>query len=273
MKSINLKTILFLVLLVRFVSAGFAQINDKAHRDGLFVLPTIKIDGKNLEWKDKDFSVNKRTDLSYIISNDDRNLYVVIKSTDIDNCKKIMAGGITFSVKQGHQVSENITLTYPVVNQTARGNGGTMVTSFPINNAFRDAKRDSAIAVGQRKKLEGAREIKITNFRNTKDTLVSIYNGYGIKAFASIEADNSFFYELAIPLEELDMSIIRQTEFAYNVKVNGLQIPGLDNRVIVVGSSGEVSVNSNNNVTAFDTLTSSTDFSGKYTLSKRSKPK
>lgn len=270
MKSIILKTIFFLVFSVRFVTVSFAQNNEKAQKDSRSSLPTIKIDGKNLEWKNTDFSLSKRTDLYYIITNDDRYLYVVIKSTDIDNCKKIMAGGITFSIKQGSKVGENITLTYPVVNQTARGNGGTMVTSFPINNAFRDAKRDSAIAVGQRKKLEGAREIKITNFKNTKDTLVSIYNGYGIKAVASIEADNSFFYELAIPLDELGMSIIRQTEFAYNIKVNGLQIPGLDNREIVVGASGGVSVNSDN--TPLKALTSSTDFWGKYTLSKRLGP-
>ena len=84
------------------------------------------------------------------------------------------------------------------------------------------------MAAMQKTQLAQVKEIKISGFKNTADTLVSIYNEYGIKAFANIEKDNSFFYEMAIPLEALGLTKDNSKEFAYNIKLNGLQIPGLD---------------------------------------------
>jgi hypothetical protein len=195
---------------------------------------TIKIDGKNFEWKDADFSVNKRTSISYIMSNDDKNLYLVIKSTDVPNNSKIMAGGITLSVNADgkKKEKESITLTYPVIHRTGRGPGGggmRRIGGFGGGGAQPSAKeRDSMMAAMQKTQLAQAKEIKIKGFKNTTDTLISIYNEYSIKAFANIDKDNAFFYELQIPLDALGISKDVPKEFAYNIKLNGLQLPGLD---------------------------------------------
>ncbi|WP_084292431.1 hypothetical protein [Pedobacter nyackensis] len=270
MKSLFLKTTLCTALLGGFVTVVLAQKTDETQGFSRFAPPTIKIDGKNFEWKDIDFSVNKRTGLSYVICNDDKNLYLVIKSTDVENNTKIMAGGITFSVNPDgkKKEKESISLTYPFVDQVrSSSSGAVVVSSSPMRKGLKDPMRDSIRVAGQKKKLERAKEIKINGFKNTSETLISIYNEYGIKTFANIEKDNSFFYELAIPLEALGVSVAAPTELAYNVKVNGLQMPGLDNREIVVGPPGggsaivDVAVGS-------QALTSSTDFWGKYTLAK-----
>jgi hypothetical protein len=194
----------------------------------------VKIDGKNFEWNNADFSVNKRTSISYIMSNDDKNLYLVIKSTDVPNNSKIMAGGITLSVNPDgkKKEKESITLTYPVIHRTGRGPGGggmRRIGGFGGGGAQPSAKeRDSMMAAMQKTQLAQAKEIKINGFKNTTDTLISIYNEYSIKAFANIEKDNSFFYELQIPLAALGISTDVPKEFAYNIKLNGLQLPGLD---------------------------------------------
>lgn len=194
----------------------------------------VKIDGKNFEWNNADFSVNKRTSISYIMSNDDKNLYLVIKSTDVPNNSKIMAGGITLSVNPDgkKREKESITLTYPVIHRTGRGPGGggmRRVGGFGGGGAQPSAKeRDSMMAAMQKTQLAQAKEIKINGFKNTTDTLISIYNEYSIKAFANIEKDNSFFYELQIPLAALGISTDVPKEFAYNIRLNGLQLPGLD---------------------------------------------
>jgi hypothetical protein len=194
----------------------------------------IKIDGKNFEWKDTDFSVNKRTSISYIMSNDDKNLYLVIKSTDVPNNSKIMAGGITLSINPDgkKKEKESITLTYPVIHRTGRGLGGggmRRIGGFGGGGAQPNAKeRDSMMAAMQKTQLAQAKEIKIKGFKTTTDTLISIYNEYSIKAFANIDKDNAFFYELQIPLDALGISKDVPKEFAYNIKLNGLQLPGLD---------------------------------------------
>ena len=84
------------------------------------------------------------------------------------------------------------------------------------------------MAAMQKTQLAQAKEIKIKGFKTTTDTLISIYNEYSIKAFANIDKDNAFFYELQIPLDALGISKDVPKEFAYNIKLNGLQLPGLD---------------------------------------------
>lgn len=199
---------------------------------------SIKIDGKNFEWTDANFSGNKRTNLSYIISNDDKNLYLVIKSTDVMNNSKIMAGGITFSVNPDgkKKEKESITLTYPVITRTnlrgGQGGGGMRRMGMAVMGGSggqpNTKQRDSFMTAMQKTQLATAKEIRLKGFKNTTDTLVSIYNEYGIKAFASIDKDNAFFYEVGIPLEALGLSLDAPKEFAYNIKVNGLQLQGLD---------------------------------------------
>jgi hypothetical protein len=245
----------------------------------------VKIDGKNFEWKDADFSVNKRTSISYIMSNDDKNLYLVIKSTDIPNNSKIMAGGITLSVNPDgkKKEKESITLTYPVIHRTGRGPGGggmRRVGGFGGGGGQQNVKqRDSMMAAMQKTQLAQAKEIKIKGFKNTTDTLISIYNEYSIKTFANIDKDNSFFYELQIPLDALGISSDVPKEFAYNIKLNGLQLPGLDGgfggggRGGFGGGGGGRGPGGGGGRGAgggfdFQALISPTDFWGKYTIKK-----
>lgn len=199
----------------------------------------VKIDGKNFEWKATDFSVSKRTSLSYIISNDEKNLYLVVKSTDAANNRKILAGGITFSVNPDgkKKEKESISLTYPVIHfQRPGGNRGGGMVSMRVGgggfggggNQMTTKQRDSAMAAMMKTQLAGAKEIRLVGFKKTTDSLVSIYNTSGIKAFATIDAENGYFYEMSIPLEELGLTPTSTKEFAYNIKLSGLQIPGFD---------------------------------------------
>jgi len=273
MKSIFLKTTLCTALLAGFVTVALAQKTDETRGDSRFAPPKIKIDGKNFEWKDTDFSVSKRTGLCYIICNDDKNLYLVFKSTDSENNTKIMSGGITFSVNPDgkKKEKESISLTYPWIEEVRKSSSGSVVIIAPpppVRGSLKDPVRDSIRAAGQKKKLERAKEIKINGFKNTTETLISIYNEYGIKTFANIEKDNSFFYELAIPLEALGISVKEPSEFAYNVKVNGLQMQGLGGTTVVVGPPGGGSVSLDAAFPPPQILTGPTDFWGKYTLAK-----
>lgn len=273
------------ILFISLGLSGRAQKVNELQEVSIFAPHAIKIDGKNFEWKDTDFSVNKRTSLSYIISNDDKNLYLIIKSTDVANNSKIMAGGITFSVNPDgkKKEKESITLTYPLTVPFVRGQGGGgrgMRMAFPGGGGQQNAKqRDSFMVARQKTQLATAKEIKIKGFKNTTDTLVAIYNEYGIKAFANIDKDNTFFYEVAIPLDELGISTAAPVEFAYNVKLNGLQLPGLDG-----GGGGNVRVGfggggnfggggggfgGGRGGMDFQAMLSPTDFWGKYTLAKK----
>lgn len=300
MKSGFLKIALSTALLAGVSSITQAQKVNELQEVSIFAPHAIKIDGKNFEWKPTDFSSNKRTNLSYIISNDEKNLYLIIKSTDIANNSKIMAGGITFSVNPDgkKKEKESITLTYPIVAHVGRGPGGggggtrraMGMTMSMGGGGPQDAKqRDSFMVSRQKTQLATAKEIRIKGFKNTTDSLVSIYNEYGIKAFANIDKDNTFFYEVAIPLEALGISVESPKEFAYNIKVNGLQLQGFDGGGNFGGGGGGggrggfggggggnfggggggFGGGGGRGGMDFQAMLSPTDFWGKYTLAKK----
>lgn len=245
---------------------------------------TIKVDGKNHEWAGTTFSQNKRTSISYVLSNDDKNLYLVVKSTDAGNNAKILAGGITLSVNPDgkKKEKESISLTYPIINRPAiQGGGGRRQMSVVMGAGMRGMgggqtakQRDSARTAMFKTQLSQVKEIKIKGFKKTTDTLISIYNVSGIKAFASIDNDNAYFYELAIPLEELGLSVASPAEFAYNIKLNGLQIPGFDGGGGGggrggFGGGGGGGFGGGGGGIDFQAMISPTDFWGKYTLAKK----
>ena len=138
------------------------------------------------------------------------------------------------------------------------------------------AQRDSMQRAVAKSQLASAKEIKVFGFKNVTDSLISIYNEYGIKAIATISETGIFMYEISIPLELLDMSAAKPKEFSYNVKINGLQLGGFGrlagagNGIDVVttrvegGGGGGGFGNTN-----FQDLITPTDFWGKYILTKK----
>lgn len=276
------------LLFAGFSLSGYAQKLPDVQATGLFAPAGVRADGKNKEWNDSFQALNKRTDIYYTIANDENNLYVAIKSTDGANNTKIMAGGITFSVNPDgkKKEKESITLTYPVVNRAGMNRGGgqgggrrQMMTVMGGAGGQQISKqqRDSMMAAMQRTQLAQVKEIKINKFKNTTDTLISIYNEHGIKAVASIGTDNAFFYEIAIPLAALGLSKDSSTEFAYNIKLNGLQIQGFDGGGGGgfgggrggSGGGGFGPRGGGNSGIDFQALISPTDFWGKYTLARK----
>ncbi|MFP5079624.1 hypothetical protein [Pedobacter sp. JCM 36344] len=294
MKS-NLLIVPFIgLLLTGAILSAQAQKVTELQEVGIYAPQLTKADGRNNEWANATFAQNKATSISYLISNDDKNLYLVVKSTDVGNNTKIMAGGITFSVNPDGKKKdkESITLTYPLINRAQfrrggqGGGGGAIVRPAfggmgPGGVQLTSKQRDSAMAAMQKTQLAQVKEIKIKGFKKTTDTLLSIYNDRGIKAAASIDKDNVFFYEAAIPLEELGLTLDNAKEFAYNVKLNGLQLPGMDfNRGGGGGEGGGGFAGGGGGPRGggggprgsgidFQALISPTDFWGKYTLTKK----
>ena len=279
MKPGILKKGLITSLILGFASTVSAQKVNELQEVSIIAPHSLKIDGKNFEWAPNDFSSNKRTSISYLISNDDKNLYLVVKSTDVMNNNKILAGGITFSVNPDgkKKEKESLTLTYPNIVRQARGGQGGGRGQMRIGmsgfggGSQSTKQRDSAMSAMQKSQLATAKEIKISGFKKTTDTLVSIYNQSGIKAFASIDTANVYFYEAAIPLEELGLLIESPKEFAYNIKLNGLQIPGFDGFGGGGGGGGGRGGfgGGGRGGVDFQALISPTDFWGKYILTKK----
>ncbi len=250
----------------------------------------LRIDGKANEWEDTFSAENKRTSLLYSVANDDKFLYVVIKGIGTANINKIMAGGITFNVNTEGKKKEKeaLSVTYPLVKRAPRGQGGGRQgmgqggggqarTGFgggqgQNRTPLSAAQRDSASLVQHKAQLATVKEIKISGFKSITDSLISIYNEHGLKAVAAFDSKWAMIYELAIPLSLLELSIDKPKEFVYQIKVNGLVMPGFGgggggNNFGGGGVRGGGGFGGGGN--NMQDIMSPTDFWGKYTLIKK----
>jgi len=241
----------------------------------------VKIDGKNLEWND--FSAeNKRTGILYTVANDDKNLYLAIKASNNETITKIMAGGISFSVntKGKKKETEANTITYPLIarNNTSRmgaGQQGQNRQRMGQNRQEQSQEQRDSIAFEQRKtQLASIKEIKVKGFSNITDSLISIYNEYGIKAVAKMDDKKAYFCEIAVPLAQLGININDKKEVAYQIKLNGRQ--GGEGVFMMRGNAGGGGFGGGGNRGGFgggnnssqQDLMVATDFWGKYIIQK-----
>lgn len=251
---------------------------------------TVKIDGRINEWEDSFQAYNKSTRLYYTLSNNDKYLFLAITSTDAANNNKIVAGGITLTVNTAGKKKDKdaYSLTFPNLSRgSARGQRGQRG-----GRALGTEPDTAAIAAGRRQMIASSKEIKVLGFKEITDTLISIYNEYGIKTAIGYDSLGNYSYELAVPLKLLEISPDKVQEIAYNLKVNGLSLMG-GNPLRTGGAAGGFGGNGGgfggggraggrggnaggggagagrSGGNDFADMTSPTDFWGKYTLARK----
>lgn len=262
-------------------------------QEGNLLVGKIKVDGNANDWKIPLKAFNKGTGINYTIANDDKKLYLIIQANEANTTRKILMGGITFSINaDGKKKSKELaSLTFPVITRNSRraamgGGGGGGQRSFGSYQTMTQEQRDSMQNAFGQKQLDAAKDIKISGFKNVTDSLVSIYNEYSIKAIANLDANGTYTYEIGIPLDLLPVDITK--EFGYNIKVNGLQMGSFGggnnenaNRGgggAGAGAGGNRSFGGNGGGGGgssrerggfdFQDLITPTDFWGKYTIAK-----
>jgi len=248
----------------------------------------VKIDGKLNEWEDNFQAYNKSTKLFYTLSNNGKYLYLAVTTTDAETNTKFAAGGITLIINTGGRKKDKgaFILTYPVIASASRRGGGRF--GRQQSGASTGTTDTAAINSAHRQLIATSKEIKVFGFKDVDDTLISIYNEYGIKTAIGYDTLGNYGYEVAIPLKMLGLSVDNAPEIAYNIKINGLQInfnSSLQGKMATDAfqsggfgggrggrSGGGRTGGGDGGKSATDTdyldLTSPTDFWGKYTLAK-----
>jgi hypothetical protein len=309
--SSSIKLTLLTLLTGAFCSYAQAQ-KKEVQATNLQAPDGIKIDGKLTEWGFDFQAYNKATKIYYSMANDDKNLYLVVKSKDKINITKVLGGGISLIINTADKKKDKdafvITFPIPPARSAMRGIRGAGRGGF--GGSQTPEQIDSATRVAHKTALGLIREIGVLGFKDITDSTISIYNEYGIKAAAGFDEEDSFVCELAVPLKLLSLSAEDPKEFAYNLKVNGVNMGnrnrGGDNGGegggfggngggrngggaaggggFAGGGGGGARAgrggggggnfgggNNNNGITTMEELTTATDFWGKYILAKPSK--
>lgn len=221
----------------------------------------LKIDGIATEWGNKLQAYNKSTQIFYAISNDDKNVYLIVQAKYEEIISKIIRGGITLVIN--HSVNKKdpqpVTITYPVL----RGSDMARVANAIVGKFYKqpDTSYRPATVIEINNRLNaGSKTIITTGIKNLDSDTLSVYNTDGIKAAAQFDNNMLYNYELAIPIKYLALPDNGIDPFSYQLKVNGLP-----EQVFTNNDSGSTSF-----PPPYDATTAlvTTDFWAQYTLAK-----
>jgi hypothetical protein len=254
--------VLSIALLLISSLATIAQKLPNVQTASVLAPADIKVDGKPIEWNNKFQALNHATGIYYTVANDAENLYLVVQGTDAHTVQKILSGGVTFTVKSADRKS-NATppaITYPIIPPADRR---AIVNAVKVKSDEAPFNQDDI----NKQFSVASKQIEVFGLTGIQDTLISVYNDFGITAVARFDSNRALTYELSIPLKHLQQSLDNAT-LNYNIKLNPPRITarpaGMPKVVVVstmaIGSSGDIE---------FQDLMATTDFSGTYTLAKK----
>lgn len=171
---------------------------------GVWLPETVKIDGKLNEWDNGLSANNKSNHLQYTLANNDKYLYLAVKSADKVTVGKIIAGGVNLTMKFPDDNQQTaLGIVYPLGNAKYKNNSYAYLDSVKISDMVLMAK-----------------EIKVLNFKTIPDSLISVYNSYGIKSSISYNK-GLLIYELMLPLNVLGIPYTENSKFNYKIKLDG----------------------------------------------------
>ncbi len=239
----------------------------------LRVPANVKIDGKADEWGELK-AYNKNTQVYYTVSNDLDNLYLIVDAADLTTIKKILAGGITFTLNQLNK-NKNSTITAFTFPYYSDGQKPMSISSdFSSEGKSENKLRLDSFAKAYNRQMPGALKlIGVRGLKDINDRFITIYNEENVKAAASFNKEMHYIYELAVPLKLLGYKVGGNPNFNYNLQLNGqttyngyaiTPVPGRSNLLTFTDNKGTRFMLDQD---AKD-LYYPTDFWGEYTLAK-----
>ena len=237
----------------------------------------IKIDGKPTEWN-KFEAYNRATDLYYTMSNDDKNLYLVIQASNANVLSKITNRGILLVIDPSAKRNEKgaVSVNYPVFELQYNNkpfiqfsNTGGLTSE---QRRTLEANPDSMLTVAN-KRLHASDKFIRTNGIANVDTLLSIYNDKDIVAGEAFEKGPVYTYELAMPFKYLQLQGGPSAKFSYHIVLDGLNIERDLGMRTTITPDGRMAVEFTKGAVLFKredlpAVNSATDFWGEYTLAK-----
>ena len=237
----------------------------------------VNINGKTNEWEHAYGGFNSNIFAFYTISNDDDYLYLVVHSANQVITKKILSGGIVFTINTKKKSTDGAaSITYPVLGTEEFEN---IVLKNSALHSLRQAgdKDDEKTKAGilrindsisremDKKNLASFKVIGLTGIPQVPERFISIYNDFGIEVGRQLLDSRTYNYELRIPLKYLGLSTFDEAPLFYNIKLPGTAInkglPPLQLNGTTRPPLGEGGVD-------LRTLNSVSDFWGEYRLAK-----
>jgi hypothetical protein len=235
------RRMIILTVLCYTVFTANAQKQPQVQEGSVRAPAGVKIDGRLNEWQNPFINIQKYTGflsafnsssrIYYTVANDDKNLYLVVRGLGNGVSKKILAGGLVFTISHATEKKDrkkdpnNVVINFPAPldPKTTSFIMSTInqVMDFTDDSVANRKAIDSLDAIADKMVNNATKEIHIIGIKEIPDSIVSIYNTQGIKAsiqFIQVQAA----IEIAIPLKYLGLSVDTPATFSYNIRINAV---------------------------------------------------
>ena len=176
----------------------------------------VKVDGNLKEWGDSLRYYNEEKKLNYTLANDAYNLYLAIRINNHSEQMRVMNAGLTLSINTKGKKKEMYSITFPV----ADAGSAPMLAKPGVDQITPDDREEL-----MRARLTKLRNIKVTGFPDIEGENITTSNTYGIKTALNYDDNDALVYEAAIPLKFFHADAPDKSEWAFNIKINGIAKP------------------------------------------------
>lgn len=179
---------------------------------------SVTVDGKIPEWSNPLRFYDQETGISYSISNDHYNLYLVCRISNEFLQTKILRSGLEFGIDTLGKKSFAVSIKYPIGLSQQEPKSGPQAKSESNERADRSSFKLRLLAE--------AREIQLVGFKPVlvKSISLSSQNNTGISAAIDFDTRGIMNYEAVIPFSTFYKNELTpsdsNTVFSYRIKVN-----------------------------------------------------
>lgn len=252
---------ILIAILLLIVKPTFSQSLPNIQTKSQWLPQSINVDGKLLEWNGLSNAYNKATRIKYTIANDTKRLYLAISSEDNTTTAKILSGGIRLSLENAETSNKNMVeqvIFFPLTNSTY----SYVETGWPVKTFKLLADSVSILQA-----MTQFKDIKVLGFQSITDSIISIYNEYGIKTKLGYASD-VLVYEISIPLYLLNIEAKNLNILKYKVRLNGVPVPPRPAGIAMPQKLPSPVIIPKGGVNEMEIQTA-TDFNGKYYVLKK----
>jgi hypothetical protein len=273
MKNKNLPEFIMCTIFLFTGAALKAQKLPNVQKTSVYAPANIKIDGKPIEWDNKFEAQNDATSLFYTMANDDNNLYLTLQAIDAPTINKLIRGGLKITIKSVKKTNNSVILAFMVVPPSRR--------IYFLKSMFEDnAETHKRISDFNDQLNNSIKDIGISGVKDIEDTVISVYNDYGIKQAVLLSPKGVLTCEIAVPIKYI-AHLVDANSLKYNLMLPGINnnttdgiassLPGTSSHgnVITTRVVTKVVINGEDVTKDIQGLSSPTDFSGTYVLAKR----
>ena len=178
--------------------------------ENIRMVQPFKADGVSNEWNEPLNQYNDATKLAFALANDDKNLYIIIESLDLQTTFSVLRGGITLNINTEGKKKDGIKLTFPLMERPPMSKEGEEHREHtPLSP---DGATQDPVVMNK--------SIRVSGFKNIADGELPAMNQDGIETGMSIHPNRDLIYELSIPLSQLQVGLDLKKPLAYNIKIN-----------------------------------------------------